>query len=154
MVKGAVFMRKAIWIIVASFLFIGLIAAQDLTQDQSAAVIKHVPIKDVSPASGKEMYASYCAACHGVAGKGDGPAASALKVLPADLATLASRNDGKFPAFKVSTAIRGDSSVAAHGSKEMPVWGSLFQDLSHGHETEVQQRVSNLTKYIESLQTK
>jgi len=50
--------------------------------------------------------------------------------------------------------MRGEGDVAAHGSKDMPMWGSLFWNMSHGHEGEVQQRVSNLTKYIETLQAK
>lgn len=44
------------------------------------------------------MFTSYCAACHGPAGKGDGPAASELKAAPADLTQLAKNNNGKFPA--------------------------------------------------------
>jgi hypothetical protein len=56
--------------------------------------------------------------------------------------------------MKVMSAIRGQSAVPAHGSREMPVWGSLFWNMSHGHEGEVQQREANLTKYVESLQAK
>ena len=100
------------------------------------------------------MYTSYCAVCHGTDGKGGGPAASALKVAPADLTMLSKSNGGKYPALKVTSAIRGESNLPAHGSKEMPVWGSLFRDMSDGHEGEVQQRVANLTEYIESLQAK
>jgi hypothetical protein len=44
--------------------------------------------------------------------------------------------------------------MPAHGSREMPVWGNLFLQLSQGHTSEVQLRVSNLNKYIESLQEK
>jgi hypothetical protein len=36
----------------------------------------------------------------------------------------------------------------------MPVWGPLFSSISQGHESEVQQRVTNLVSYIETLQTK
>jgi hypothetical protein len=54
--------------------------------------------------------------------------------------------------MKVSSAIRGEGGLPAHGSKDMPVWGSLFWSMSSGHEGEVQQRVANLTHYIESLQ--
>jgi hypothetical protein len=36
----------------------------------------------------------------------------------------------------------------------MPIWGRLFWSMSKGHEGEVQQRVANLNKYIESLQKK
>jgi mono/diheme cytochrome c family protein len=100
------------------------------------------------------MYTTYCAVCHGTDGKGGGPAASALKVPPADLTTLSKNNGGKYPALRVTSAIRGDSDHPAHGTKEMPVWGSLFWGMSHGHTGEVQQRVANLTEYIESLQAK
>lgn len=144
--------KKLSWIFVAIALLTCAVAAQDQTQDQTEKVIKHVPVKNTSAASGKEMYVSYCAVCHGTDGKGGGPAASALKVPPADLTVLSKNNGGKFPSLKVSATIRGDSAVPAHGSKEMPVWGALFRDMSQGHEGEVQQRVTNLTKYIESLQ--
>ena len=132
----------------------GMAAAQDKTQDQSEKTIKHVPMKATSPVSGKEMYVTYCAVCHGTDGKGGGPAASALKVPATDLTLLSKNNGGKYPAMKVTSAIHGEGNVAAHGSKEMPVWGSLFRNISGGHEAEVQQRVVNLTQYIETLQAK
>jgi len=116
--------------------------------------IKHVAIKPTSPASGQEMYKTYCAVCHGTEGKGNGPAAEALKVPPPDLTVLASKNGGKYPAMKVSAIIGGEEVLAAHGSKDMPIWGHLFRSISSGHEAEVQQRVANLNKYIESLQKK
>jgi len=128
-------------------------ASAQTTKDQPVK-IKHVPVKQTSPASGAEMFKSYCAACHGADGKGDGPAASALKVPPADLSALAAKNGGKYPSLKVSAVIRGEEVPAAHGSKEMPIWGNLFWGMSGGHEAEVQQRVANLNKYIESLQKK
>lgn len=116
--------------------------------------IKHVPVKPTSAASGQEMYKTYCAVCHGTDAKGNGPAADALKVPPPDMTTLAERNGGKYPALKVSAIIRGEEVLAAHGSKDMPIWGHLFWSMSGGHEAEVQQRVANLNKYIESLQKK
>lgn len=123
-------------------------------QDQPKTEIKHVPIQKTSPASGQEMYKAYCAVCHGVDGKGNGPAAEALKVPPTDLTTMAAKNAGKYPALKVSAIIRGEQVLAAHGTKDMPIWGNLFWSMSAGHETEVQQRVANLNKYMESLQKK
>jgi hypothetical protein len=35
-------------------------------------------------ADGKRMYQAYCSGCHGLSGKGDGPAAKTLPVKPAD----------------------------------------------------------------------
>lgn len=125
-----------------------------LAQDQPKTEIKHVPIASTSPASGSEMFQTYCAVCHGKDGRGEGPAAPALKVPATDLTLLAQKNDGKYPAMKVATVIRGENAMPAHGSKDMPIWGRLFWSMSGGHESEVHQRVSNLNKYIESLQRK
>lgn len=146
--------KQLSWIFAALIMFTCAVAAQDQTQDQTGTVLKHVPVKATSAASGEDMYTHYCAVCHGRDGKGGGPAASALKVAPADLSVLSKNNRGKYPSLKVSTAIRGDGAISAHGSKEMPVWGPLFRAISQGHESEVQQRVANLTRYIESLQAK
>jgi mono/diheme cytochrome c family protein len=147
-------MKKLILMFTALIVFTCTVAAQEKTQDQTTKTIQHTTVKSTSPASGEEMYKTYCAVCHGTDGKGGGPAASALKVAPADLTQLSKNNGGKYPALKVSSAIRNEADVPAHGSKDMPVWGSLFWNMSHGHESEVQQRVANLTKYIESLQAK
>jgi mono/diheme cytochrome c family protein len=117
-------------------------------------VIHKVPVKPVSAADGKVMYMNYCAVCHGKAGKGDGPAAEALKVAPPDLTMLAKKNNGEYPAIKVASTIRGEANLPAHGSKDMPVWGKLFRSMSQGHEAEVQQRVTNLTDYIKEMQAK
>ena len=107
-----------------------------------------------SPATGKEMFTSYCASCHGKDAKGDGPAANALKQLPADLTTLAKRNGGKYPADKVTSILRGQTTLMAHGDQEMPVWGPVFWRMSQGHEEQVQMRIGNLNRYLESLQEK
>ncbi len=146
--------KKLILMFIALIVCAGIVAAQDKAQNQSEKTIKHVPMQSTSPVSGKEMYTAYCAVCHGTDGKGGGPAASALKIPPTDLTVLSKNNGGKYPALKVTAAIRGESALPAHGSKEMPVWGSLFWNLSGGHEGEVQQRVTNLTHYIETLQAK
>jgi mono/diheme cytochrome c family protein len=53
-----------------------------LAQETKPAV-KHGAAATTSPSSGKEMFTSYCAPCHGKSGKGDGPAAAALKQPPA-----------------------------------------------------------------------
>ncbi len=114
--------------------------------------IKKGPAPYTSAASGQQMYESYCASCHGKNAQGDGPAAPALKVPPPNLTDLAKRNSGKFPDAHVSAVIRGEAAMPAHGSSEMPVWGPVFHSISGGRPAEVQLRVANLTKYIQSLQ--
>ncbi len=126
-----------------------------LAQTSTAPVVKKTPIQQTSPASGKEMYNAYCAPCHGVDGKGNGPAAGAMKTAPTDLSQLAKKNDGKYPASHVAGILRfGESPNSAHGSADMPVWGPLFRSLDKYHDTVEQQRVSNLVSYIETLQAK
>jgi mono/diheme cytochrome c family protein len=143
-------MKKFVWMF--AILMLGAVAVS--AQDQPAKTIKKVPVAMTSPASGQEMYKAYCAVCHGTDGKGSGPAAAALKATPADLTMLSKNNGGKFPEMKVASTIQGQSNLPAHGTQEMPIWGQLFWSMSHGHGAEVQQRVSNLTKYIETLQAK
>src|SRR5664279_774602 len=116
--------------------------------------IKHVPAAYTDPSSGKEMYKQYCASCHGVDGKGDGPAAPALRVPTTNLTTLAMKNGGTFPAAHVAAVIQGDAMTAAHGSKDMPVWGPIFRAMGGHSQAQVQLRIRNLTTYLESIQVK
>jgi mono/diheme cytochrome c family protein len=121
---------------------------------QTSPTVKHVPITNAPSNSGKEMFNSYCAVCHGTAAKGDGPAASAMKTPPTDLTQLAKKNSGKYPSAHVASVIRGQATLPSHGSQDMPVWGPLFSSISQGHEAQVQQRTANLVAYIETLQAK
>lgn len=117
--------------------------------------IKQVPIKPTSPASGKQMYSTYCAACHGVDGRGSGPAASAMKTPPTDLTTLAKSNGGKFPDAHIATVLQFGTENAAHGSEDMPVWGVAFRSLAKGTAApgaQEHQRIANLTDYLKTLQ--
>ena len=148
-------MHARTWFWIGAALLV--LAVFAMAQQPAAApdkVIKHVPVKPTSAASGKEMFNNYCAVCHGENGAGGGPAASALKVAPTDLTTLAQKHDGKYPSLHVSSVLRGEAELPAHGSKDMPVWGPLFRHISQGHEAEVQQRIANLNQYVESIQKK
>jgi mono/diheme cytochrome c family protein len=138
----------------AGLVVLAMFAMAQESAPKQDKVIKHVPVKATSAASGQEMYTNYCAVCHGTDGKGGGPAASALKVAPTDLTALTGKNNGKYPALHVSSVLRGDAEMPAHGNKDMPVWGPVFRHLSQGHDAEVQQRIANLNQYVASIQTK
>ncbi len=121
---------------------------------QQTPTVKKVPVHSTSSIDGKELFREYCAVCHGTTGKGNGPAAAALKVAPSDLTLAAKQNNGKFPLMRIQHSINGEADVpVAHGSKDMPVWGSLFRHMG-ANEDLGQVRVYNLTKYIESIQEK
>lgn len=116
--------------------------------------IKKGVIKPTSPSSGSEMYTNYCAVCHGLSGKGDGPAAVALKAPPPDLSGMTRKNGGKFPSERVASALNLGVKLPAHGSPDMPVWGPLLRSLNASNDGEVKLRVANLVEYVESLQVK
>ncbi len=138
-----------------NFLFaLALTSALTAPGQEAATTVKHSTAPATSPASGREMFMSYCASCHGKDAKGDGPAADALKQAPADLTTLAKQNGGKYPSGKVTSILRGQTKLVAHGDQDMPVWGPVFWRMSQGHEELVQMRVANLNRYLESIQEK
>ncbi|MDZ4799931.1 MAG: c-type cytochrome [Bryobacteraceae bacterium] len=120
---------------------------------QSTPTIKQTRIERTSPASAEDMYTKYCAVCHGKDGKGGGPAAAAMKKVPTDLTTLSKKNGGKFHGPAVSQSITGEQAVTAHGSANMPVWGTLFREDGQD-ESQVRLRIANLVKYIEKMQVK
>jgi mono/diheme cytochrome c family protein len=130
-----------------------LTVAQAAPSDSKPAV-RHVPITRSSSTSGKEMYQSYCAVCHGTDAKGNGPAASAMKTPPSDLTQLAKNNGDKYPSAHVAAVIRGQAATPSHGSQDMPIWGPLFSSISQGHDAQVQQRITNLVTYLEGVQGK
>jgi mono/diheme cytochrome c family protein len=138
-------MRYAV--LFATLLFVICLAtAQSRPAGDDALPSNYVP-------SGKVMFKQYCAVCHGVAGKGDGPYALMLKVPPANLTTLAKRHDGKFPYDYVSDILRfGPGPSILHGSSDMPTWGPIFQYFDKNDERAVQQRIKNLCNYLTSLQ--
>jgi mono/diheme cytochrome c family protein len=145
---------KFISVAIALAVLLAFAIAQQEAPAQNGATIRHVPIAHTSSISGKEMFNNYCAVCHGKDGKGGGPAASALKTAPTDLSGLAKNAGGKYPAAHVAAVIRGQATATAHGSQDMPVWGPLFSTISQGHEGQVQQRITNLVDYVDTLQAK
>ena len=58
--------------------------------------------------AGHDLFAFYCATCHGRKGTGDGPVAAALKSPPSDLTLLARRNGGTFPRQRVEAFVTND----------------------------------------------
>lgn len=132
-------------------------AAAQQPMQQSVPKINPVPIQPTSPASGQQMYASYCAACHGATGVGNGPAAPAMKVPPTDLTLLARHNSGTFPTMHIISVLEFGAKVPAHGTADMPVWGDLMLSLhtssAPDHNSgEILQRIANLTVYLKTLQ--
>ena len=121
--------------------------------DQSNSKVT-IPVNKTSATSGKQMYVNYCAPCHGVDGRGQGPVASALKTPPPDLTVLARNNHGKFPDSHVATVLENGSLIASHGSAEMPVWGPILGKMNQRNAQDRLLRISNLSRYLETMQVK
>jgi len=113
---------------------------------------------------GKQEYHNNCASCHGEDGKGYGPVTGSLKQLPADLTILAKKSAGVFPFARIYEVIDGRQAVAAHGPRDMPVWGNKFweegQERTGGAATSAELRsyargrIIALIGYIFTLQGK
>lgn len=104
---------------------------------------------------GAAQYATYCAACHGVDARGDGPVAEALQKPPPDLTRIAARRGGVFPSGEIARFIDGRFGVTAHGPREMPIWGERFTESipEPGLGEEVARgRVVTLVNYLQSIQ--
>jgi len=126
-------------------------AVSGLAQEKT---VKKAAVQSTPANSGAEMFKSYCAPCHGTDAKGAGPASADLKTTPPDLTTLAKRHDGKFPSDYVATVLRNGVKAPAHGSSDMPVWGPLLATVSGHDDAIVSMRISNLVRYLESVQQK
>ena len=113
-----------------------------------------------SAAKGRVTYRVYCASCHGSTAKGDGSVAKYLKVPPSDLTEISVRRNGEFPREDVAATIDGRNAVKAHGSREMPVWGDVFQSpLSETErgpaeegEERAERKIEELVLFLESIQ--
>ncbi len=135
-------------------LFVVLILVVCAAAAQDKPVVDKVPAPRTIAASGKQTYMQYCASCHGVDARGDGPAAFVLKTPPPDLTTLAKRHGGKFPYEYVSDVLRFGMRIVAHGSSDMPIWGPIFGSMDNFDEVAVRKRIKDLSDYLASLQQK
>ncbi|HZR25859.1 MAG TPA: c-type cytochrome [Vicinamibacterales bacterium] len=130
--------------------FIGVslaLALPVLAAAQDTPKIKLGTAPRTDATDGAQMYQSYCAACHGKDGKGNGPAAVALKTKPADLTQLTKTHPGGLSMKDFEDRVNGTAMPISHGTSPMPVWGPVMK--SFGND---QLRVYNLKKYIDSLQ--
>jgi mono/diheme cytochrome c family protein len=104
--------------------------------------------------SGQQVFATHCAACHGIRGEGDGPVAASLRIPVPNLRTLNERYGGNFPEDQVAGYIDGRNFPDAHGERTMPVWGQVFaftdQILPEAEDPAT--RIETLLAYLRTLQ--
>jgi mono/diheme cytochrome c family protein len=127
----------------------GQLPPQERPKPQTPADQKGHSVQSVQ---GSVLYGAYCASCHGLDGRGNGPVAAVLKVPPPDLTRITQRHGGKFPRELVEKTILGENAATiAHGSREMPVWGPIFGQIEWDQDLRAV-RVRNLSDYLASIQ--
>jgi mono/diheme cytochrome c family protein len=129
--------RKPLWILVMPAMLFSTLARADYLS-----------------MGGAELYDRFCASCHGVAGKGDGPVSKSLNSEVPDL-TLIARRQGKFPREQIEKIIDGRFRILAHGTRDMPVWGQALSQAQLGNpdaERGTQLVIRRLLDYVQSLQ--
>lgn len=112
---------------------------------------------------GQREFQRSCASCHGATGRGDGVLVEFLRRSPPDLTRLARNNQGVFPMQRLYDMIEGGT-VAAHGSRDMPVWGTQYRledaeyhmDAATPYDPEalVRTRILGLLEYLNRLQVR
>lgn len=121
----------------------------------AARAAENTDAEAASLALGEALFKERCASCHGVDATGNGPAADALKVPPANLTEISKRSGGKFPAAHIVEVITYGGNIKAHGSGPMPVWGLVFsQEGGRGKigAARSRQAIIGLKRYLESIQ--
>ena len=120
-----------------------------------AACLK--PLPDPVP-PGAEDYATYCAGCHGIEGRGDGGVAASLGRKPADLTRLAGA-DGKVPMAQVMSKIWGYTKDAK--GNLMPSFAPLLDqekmvlfDSGDGIPTPTPLRLVQIAEHLQTLQAR
>jgi mono/diheme cytochrome c family protein len=101
-------------------------------------------------AEGRVLYTRYCGSCHGIDADGHGPVASVLSRAPGDLRRLGERYGRPLDADRVARWVDGREDVAAHGSREMPVWGERF----HAPEAGIDPRIRAIVAYLDGIQAR
>jgi mono/diheme cytochrome c family protein len=107
----------------------------------------------VAAVSGAYAFRTYCASCHGIDGKGDGPLSDSLRFRPPDLTLIAKRNGGDFPAEKVIRIVDGRKPVKGHGGPDMPIWGDAFRNADTAYDdAAAKARIKAVVDHLKTLQ--
>ncbi|MGI9432302.1 MAG: c-type cytochrome [Myxococcota bacterium] len=101
--------------------------------------------EESSPLPGAELYEQHCVNCHGVAGKGDGPAGLEALPMPRDFSVgefkFDADSDGRTGTDRDLFLVIRDGGAAAGGSPLMAPWEHLGDA-----------RIRDLVAYIRSLE--
>ncbi len=115
------------------------------------------PLAAQDAGEGADLFEQFCASCHGIEARGDGPMAGVLTVKPKNLTQLRAGNDGIFPIARVVRRIDGRDPLVSHGSP-MPVYGHFFEGndvavkTASGQPILTSKPIVDLLAYLQSIQ--
>lgn len=103
---------------------------------------------------GYALYQQYCASCHGVWADGEGLLVPVLTEKPTNLRTLEQRTGSPLKRERLVEVIDGRKPIAAHGSREMPVWGKRLDQGVKSSVPDMRKRstVMVIVDYLEAIQ--
>ena len=67
---------------------------------------------------------------------------------------LSKNNGGKFPCAHITTVLQYGVQIPLHGTAEMPVWGPVLGKMDQANSQERLLRISNLSRYLVTIQAK
>ena len=146
-------------VIFAATILLVLASGHAFAADTGATgvVIKQVPLtyQDIALKSGHEMYGQLCAVCHGVAGRGDGPAAPALSSPVPDLTQFRAETGSEYHA-QLESVIAGKNRTVHKDIVGMPLWFTEFQyvrrnKFGHPRTMYANMKIHSLAEYVEEL---
>jgi mono/diheme cytochrome c family protein len=149
-------MKRVLVALLPSAFVLACVAFNDpqLTDPEQTAASSEKP-NPMLAEIGEERFQRYCVSCHGADARGTGPVADALQTPPADLRRISARHGSAFPDAEIARTIDGRFSIAAHGPREMPVWGKVFGSGIPESETAdsiARGQVDVLVEYLKSIQ--
>jgi len=107
--------------------------------------------------AGEALFMENCLACHGTAGRGDGPLAAGLATKPANLTEIAARRNGVWPMLEIMSVIDGYSRNTLP-REDMPVFENFLDnemvefDTGNGANTLVPAKLIDIVEFLLSLQ--
>ena len=125
-------------------------------RERVANIVTYIESLQRTPAAstdqGARLFKTYCASCHGANARGAGPASEQFRKIPPDLTKYTARNGGVFPSERVRRIADG-TGVAAHGDRDMPVWGDAFQGGREGLTADgARARIDLIVRFLEGIQ--
>lgn len=109
-------------------------------------------------AAGRDLFITYCAACHGKNGQGGASPAKAGAPKPADLTKISQRRDGVWPMLEVMAIIDGYTKPVTPRAgmptiTELGEGAQIAFDSGNGRSVSAPARLVAVVQYLESIQS-